>query len=131
MKLKYQIGALFFVIVLLLNIILPSYILISFELNKEYIVENLCIEKDKEVNTCQGSCHLNKELEKITPASDDESNNQAPNLKESNINFFFAEMVSKSSFEFLFLIQNEYPSINFNTLKGVHNLCFKPPKNII
>jgi len=44
----------------------PLFPYIDFELNREYIVQTLCIERDKEVNTCQGQCHLNKEIEKNT-----------------------------------------------------------------
>lgn len=39
-------------------------VIINFELNKEYIVENLCVQKEEPDNCCQGSCHLTKELEK-------------------------------------------------------------------
>lgn len=39
-------------------------VIINFELNKEYIVKNLCEQKEEEDNCCQGSCHLKKELEK-------------------------------------------------------------------
>jgi len=52
----------------------PLFPYIDYELNREYIVSTLCIERDKEVNTCQGQCHLNKEIEKNT--SQDEEKQQ-------------------------------------------------------
>jgi len=36
--------------------------LISHHINFEYIVNYLCEEKDKEVNSCKGSCHLSDEI---------------------------------------------------------------------
>jgi hypothetical protein len=38
------------------------WILISFEANREYIAEALCINKSKPKMACAGSCHLAKQL---------------------------------------------------------------------
>jgi len=38
-------------------------IVANFEMNKEYIAKNLCVQKDVKDNCCQGSCHLKTELE--------------------------------------------------------------------
>ena len=46
-------------------------ILINFQLNKEYIAKNLCVQKEIEDNCCKGSCHLKQQLqeeEKKEPA---------------------------------------------------------------
>lgn len=58
----------------------------SFEIQKEFIVSEICIEKDKKVNTCQGRCHLNKVLDEINNESSDKdrsSNIQFEELEES------------------------------------------------
>lgn len=55
------------------------YVLINFQVNKEYIAENLCEKKDEPESCCEGSCHLTKELVKIeeseqnAPATNDQS----------------------------------------------------------
>jgi len=36
---------------------------LSFTLNKAYIIKELCVQKDAEVNTCLGQCHLKKSLQ--------------------------------------------------------------------
>ncbi len=41
----------------------PAYKYLAFKINQEYIVEALCIEREKEVNTCQGGCYLGKEMD--------------------------------------------------------------------
>ena len=41
----------------------PAYKYLAFKINQEYIVETLCVEKEKEVNTCQGGCYLSKEMD--------------------------------------------------------------------
>lgn len=41
-----------------------SGILLTFKLRQEYIAKNLCVQRNKKVNTCNGKCHLKKELKK-------------------------------------------------------------------
>ena len=38
-------------------------ILINFQINRDYIAKNLCINREKPDSCCQGSCHLTKQLE--------------------------------------------------------------------
>lgn len=50
------------------------YILINFQLNREYIAKNLCVKKNEVNNCCKGKCHLQKQLEnedKKLPSSND------------------------------------------------------------
>jgi len=49
----------------------PLFPYIDYELNREYIIKTLCIERDKEVNTCQGKCHLNKEVKRNSTEEED------------------------------------------------------------
>jgi len=44
-----------------------SIVYISFKINQQYIIENLCIERVKQINNCNGNCQLMKELEKNLP----------------------------------------------------------------
>jgi hypothetical protein len=47
---------------LLLNSMVYSVIQGSYELNKAYIVENFCINKDKPMMNCDGKCYLSEQL---------------------------------------------------------------------
>ncbi|MBS2098681.1 hypothetical protein [Carboxylicivirga linearis] len=68
-----------------------SFTLLIFKINQNYIAQNLCIQKEIEDNTCQGCCHLKKELTK--------QNNQETNLPEESqrkvlIDFFPNRIIS-------------------------------------
>ena len=47
---------------LLLNSMVYSVIQGSYELNKAYIVENFCVNKDKPMMNCDGKCYLSEQL---------------------------------------------------------------------
>ncbi len=53
----------------------PIVPLVEYVLMKDYIVQNLCVEKDDPENCCQGMCHLEKEIEK----NDDQPINASQN----------------------------------------------------
>lgn len=60
---------------------------IAFKINEEYIVENVCVEKDATVNTCQGSCYLSQE---ISDASNKPTESATQiKLRASELNFEF------------------------------------------
>ena len=73
------------------NIFLKSAILLDFTINQDFISKTLCIKKDVVENTCNGKCHLSKQLEKSEEQSED-----APvlpqNLKE--IILFYKKAIS-------------------------------------
>jgi len=75
------------------NIFLKSAILLDFTINQDFISKTLCIKKDVVENTCNGKCHLSKQLEKSEEQSED-----APvlpqNLKE--VILFYKKSVSFS-----------------------------------
>lgn len=47
---------------LLLNSMVYSVIQGSYELNKAYIIENFCVNKDKPMMNCDGKCYLAEQL---------------------------------------------------------------------
>ncbi len=55
-------------------------VLLDFYQHKEYIVNTLCINRDKPQMKCNGKCHLNKQLAK-TQEQDSEKNVPVPTLK--------------------------------------------------
>ncbi len=65
----------------------PLFPYIDYELNKAYIIESLCVEREKEVNTCQGQCHLNQEIEK-NAAQEEDNRNRIPRQNFENEVFF-------------------------------------------
>ena len=69
-----------FLISLLALILLQSFgkvfIVLDYQLRKDYIMEFLCINRDKPELQCEGKCHLKKQLKK-SEQSDKQANEKA------------------------------------------------------
>ncbi len=68
----------------------------EYKINYKYIITNLCNEKNKPINTCQGKCHLKANLEK-TDEENDISKEKIPQLRlkfEENITGIFDPKLS-------------------------------------
>ncbi|KAB2908924.1 MAG: hypothetical protein LC102_08980 [Ignavibacteriales bacterium] len=77
------------VAVILLPVVLFNYIRIvgpffDYMVNYDYIVSELCVQKDEEVNDCCGSCVLNDNVEKIVNEPEHEKKENLPpnNLRD-------------------------------------------------
>ncbi|MCB9182973.1 MAG: hypothetical protein H6591_03570 [Flavobacteriales bacterium] len=57
------------ILAFLFGLLLPSAILLHFQVNRAEIARTRCVERFKpmEKNCCKGSCHLRKELKKAAP----------------------------------------------------------------
>lgn len=100
----------------------------EYELNYEFIVKFLCIQKDEPENLCHGSCHLKKNLEQ-------NEGNKKPAEKPSretnnfNIAFHLIEKISNSN-KILFKIQ-EYSSYNTQNFQSNFIQPDSPPPKLI
>jgi len=63
------------VVVVLLHSMSMPLVYLGFQLNREYIAANLCINRDKPITVCGGRCYLVKNLKK---AHDSPKSNEAP-----------------------------------------------------
>lgn len=64
---------------------------LEYKINQKYILKNLCVEKDKPKNTCQGKCHLKAHLNE-SDKEKDSSANKLPSLRikfDENISGLF------------------------------------------
>lgn len=52
-------------IIVLLYMLKPIFPLVSYVIQYDYIVNELCVNKDKPLMHCNGKCHLMKELSKV------------------------------------------------------------------
>ncbi len=48
---------------ILLHLFADLLVIVSFKINQDYIAEFLCINRDVPESTCNGCCHLKKELD--------------------------------------------------------------------
>lgn len=117
-------------------IILVSYLLgtvsalvpiIEYSINYAYIVKELCVMKDAEENTCNGMCHLSKEVAK---EFDGESSKEPQNVsqdKELNLHLI--------SYHTVLLLPQlkkiKYGCADFISQSEIFDIPTPPPRIII
>lgn len=69
-----------FICLLLLQSTTATWVLLNFELNRDVISKNSCINRFDRTSTCHGSCVLKKELQQ-----QDEQQEKLPQIKKSEI----------------------------------------------
>lgn len=109
---------------LLSNVFLKSLVLLDFKVHQAVISQTICVKKDEVKNTCNGKCHLTKQLEKT-----EESSEEAPvlpeNLHEALLFFALSDEFSMPQHdETVILISH------VSQLKGIHSVhsIFHPPQ---
>ena len=68
---SYKIYAYIQLVILVFYIIRPVMPYIEYAVNKDYIVNNLCINRDNPHISCEGNCHLEKQLKKSSDTNND------------------------------------------------------------
>lgn len=61
------------------------WIIVSFKINQDSIAKTLCVKKEIKNNTCQGKCHLKKQLDKVN----EEEQKQAPTSQKEKAEVLF------------------------------------------
>ncbi len=99
-------------------------IMADYEMNKEFIAKNLCENKEKPKSTCNGKCHLAKELKKQDKKENQTSNSQ----KEKYENQFYSE-VKKSDVINTDLTNNQLAVLyQFTNYANYLDSIFQPPR---
>lgn len=94
--------------------------------NKEFIANNLCEKKQDKQNTCQGKCHLSKEI--IENSDLDTQSKKDQNSKNKNIEVLFLECLIYENF--LLKDKNNRTTYSFLEDLNLKSFCFsilKPP----
>src|SRR5690606_18525904 len=96
----------------------------GFELNRSYIAQNLCVNRDKPSMHCNGKCFLEKELHKDQQRKNQESENGGNRLVLSlfspNETLVFNTELESSPFTFDGVRSRYYAAPHFN--------FFRPPR---
>ncbi len=61
---RHKIYSVIYLSILIFYILRPVLPFIEYSILKDYIVKNLCINRDKPENKCDGKCFLNDQLQK-------------------------------------------------------------------
>jgi hypothetical protein len=71
--------------ILMFYLIRPVLPFIEYAINKDYIAKNLCINKDKPQNCCQGKCYLGEQLKKNADTQDSNTGNNKKTLPSQRV----------------------------------------------
>ncbi|MBS1508489.1 MAG: hypothetical protein JSS79_17755 [Bacteroidetes bacterium] len=111
----------------LLILLLPAFYKVGFftyfQLNRDFIAENYCVNKDRPITMCYGQCFLNKGIQLV----DDVPN---PDRLTSTVRLEMPS-ITPDNFRIEFSVSSvtlEYPSILVpNPSEGVASAVFRPP----
>jgi len=95
--------------ILLFYLIRPALPYIEYAIDKEYITENLCINRNKPINCCQGKCYLNEQIKKIgEPLNSNKDNNKKIVPDQKVEDHLPSNGITSKSFEIVSLLNNKY-----------------------
>jgi hypothetical protein len=117
----------FFSIFLLLILFVPTLFKLSveiyYQLNKEYIAANLCMNKERPITMCYGRCFVDQKIQLIdeTPVTSSSLSQVAPDLSDFLISDLDFQNRSTNQFR-EFSLQQEPPLVD-----GYLLCVFRPP----
>lgn len=124
-----RIGALILTLFFLVVQFRTTLVQLDYVLNKDFIIAELCVEREKEESTCDGKCHLKKELAKVDV--DKRSDDQRTPLR---LQFEELRYIDSPSFENLrsyFAIVAELPyDLNTQDTSSGFPTIYSPPPEL-
>lgn len=119
--------SIFLALVVLFSPLQKMWLVVSFQLNQEYIAKYLCENKAKPKLQCKGQCQLKKQLKKV----EKEEEQQLPTSQKGKVEvtLFYAPV---PTFDFCFFDQTSavfYPELNDHSKPlVVISDIFQPPR---
>ncbi len=112
--------SIFIIFTIALRPVLP---LIDYAVNYEYIVDNLCENRNIPQSTCHGKCYLEKELSKTEKQS-----NNGQNIKLAGLDVFLShDVLSFSLVQFDVDAQKVKSAFKHSYTSEYHSRIFHPP----
>ena len=105
----------------------PVLPVINYYINYDYIIAELCENKDKPVLQCNGKCHLTKEIKKINNGIDTEQKAPPLNMKDYPISPVFVYSTALENFQFI-KIKHLFEAGTDDLNNTYFNSIFHPPK---
>jgi hypothetical protein len=114
-------------LVLSVKIIYPLAVIVHFQLNKEYITKNVCIQREIKNNCCKGSCDLNEKLNVLQES--DNNNQNIPFSKTSkDAEILFLTIIQNWNFEVCEFQKSLFQNDFFSLQNGYTELIKPPPQ---
>jgi hypothetical protein len=122
-------------IVLLISIFIlarPAIPFLEYIVNYDYIVKELCENKEKPVLKCNGKCHLMKELAKTAEDDKNTSSDKKQNVKQEIEVLFYQDFKSLSCSNSYVFTNNKINSVyqNLYALIAIQS-TFHPPTFLV
>ncbi|MBL1213188.1 MAG: hypothetical protein HND52_07525 [Ignavibacteriae bacterium] len=102
--------------------------LINYVINYNFIVEELCVERDLEVNNCNGSCQLKTQVSKNLDTENETNKSKPIVIKEVETPYFSIQQSAKNSVRY---DSKLYLSYQLNPLENYLEQLTPPPKYIV
>ena len=122
-------------IVLLISIFIlarPAIPFLEYIVNYDYVVKELCENKEKPALKCNGKCHLMKELAKTVEDDKNTSSDKKQNVKQEIEVLFYQDFKSLSCSNSYVFTNNKINSVyqNLYALTAIQ-LTFHPPTFLV
>ncbi len=110
----------------ILVIVQPILPIVDYLVNYNYIVNELCENRDKPVLACNGKCYLEKQVKQQLNLR---INKEIPKPPKVNYEKILSIKNVLDNFVFIGVIQNQASPLFYNDLKGINLLIsiFRPP----
>lgn len=126
-----QLLAILFSTLILLQPLSKVWIVVSFKINQKEIARTLCVEKEIENNTCQGKCHLIKQIDR----AEEQEKKQAPTSQKEKIESLYCHISQPIGFQYGNIELKERKLLqsykNDFHLSDFFSEIFQPPERIL
>jgi hypothetical protein len=123
---RVRIYTLFYLVIMICYVLRPVLPYIEYAANKDYIIRHLCVNRNVPHSTCNGHCHLQKEIEKSQSDTPAENNNGKDKVQNNNVD----DHLLTSSFQVApdEVVLQEFGSKDFSLISTVPEPIFIPPE---
>ncbi|WP_052598179.1 hypothetical protein [Aureispira sp. CCB-QB1] len=128
-----QLLALLFIIIIGVQTVHQGLIYTYFTLNKDYIIQHLCENRNTPVLECNGKCHLKEVLSIAQKENHTDQQHPMPNLEELKVPVLFFQAIQAPFFipkKHLSIQMEEAPIFNysFHYTHQMIRALFHPPQ---
>lgn len=113
------------IMAILLPHLLKIGVLIDFKINQDFIVEELCINREKPIKMCNGKCYLSDKLKKVKEQEEKQAPSSKKEILEVNYYYFESNVLSLAN-NYLGKLNPDFRN-EYSTSSFVAEF-FRPPK---
>lgn len=117
-------GAFILITFYFIGMLRPIQPYLEYELRKDYILEFLCVNKDKPITRCLGSCFLEKRIAESQQGSSEDSSFFQVNMDDYPIGFICLMDLDRSNLQIEYEFTINDPGIYLDPLLSS---LFRPP----